>query len=411
MKFKRACTLIVLIITITTFFNFTAFAADPTDTEIGYRIKPLQDKLAAMTPAVIEANINKFSDMKTHWSRTVVGKLTGLDIIAGANGKFLPNNPVKVSEYITMVIKALGFKPGSNTKYWAQPYIDTAIKYKLISSSEFKDYNRAISREDAARVIVKAALLMDAAPNSDMDNLVRSKIIDYTAIKDSNKQYVLQAYEFGLMSGAGGKFLPANTLTRAEASSVIIRNLDTASRTPFKPAEGDVFVITNPDGTVHTVYPPPKAEVLKAANAFKTAYTKSKGYVWHGYSEEAHRILYGYYGSKEAYEKDSITALQMTVQLDTLNDSYYMEHPYYITVYDAAAVKKLHRDAIYEMFKFWFAKDVDKAMAAFDRYLDYATDNDQKNWVEEITYNGRLMFFYKAGGDDRFSLTINSLSK
>ena len=381
------------------------------DTETGLRMRPLQDKLAVMTTEDVEGYLLKFKDMQKHWGCTVVGKLTGLEIIAGnGDGTFKPDNPVQVDQFIKMVVSSLGFKPGSDLKYWAQPYIDTALKYKIITAAEFKDYKRNMTREEAARIIVKAALMRDAAPNSDMDNLVRSKIADYSKIKDGNKQFVLQAYELGLMAGANGRFLPGNTLTRAEASAVIIRNLDTASRVPFKPAEGDVFVITNPDGTVHTVYPPPKAEVLKAANAFKTAYTKSKGWVWHGYSEEGHRIGYLFYEKEENQDLEG-NRMQMAVDLDTVNNDYLMEHPYYIIVYNAAAVKRLHRDTIYEMFKFWFAKDVDKAMVAFDRYLECATNNDQKNRVEEITYNGRLMFFYKVGGDDRFKLTINSLPK
>lgn len=391
--------------------GFSAFpvSADATDTETGLRMKPLQDRLAAMTAEDVEGYLAKFNDMEKHWGRIAVGKLTGLEIISGnGDGTFKPDNAVQADQFIKMVVCSLGFKPGSNSKYWAQAYIDTAVKYKIITAAEFKDYKKSITREEAARIIVKAALLKEPAPNSDMDNLVRSKIADYSKIKDGNKQYVLQAYELGLMVGVNGKFLPANTLTRAEASAVIIRNLDTASRVIFKPAEGDVFVITNPDGTVHTVYPPPKAEVLKAANAFKTAYTKSKGWVWNGYSEEAHRIMYVFYEDKVTYDKNSVN-MQMAVELDTLNNLYYMEHPYYITVYDAAAVKKLHRDALYDMFKFWFAKDVDKAMVAFDRYLDYAINNDQKHRVEEITYNDRLMFFYKVGGDNGFTLHINSL--
>lgn len=390
--------------------SVTVFASDESNTTTtSYRIAPLINKLSAMAQEDIDQAADKFTDMKKHWSRQYVGKLTGLEIISGLpDGTFKPDNPVQVDEFIKMAVRALGFKPGEGAKYWAQLYLDTALHQKLISTGEFKDYKHPITREEAARIMVKATLLNEAAPDTKMDNLVRSKILDYPKIKVENKRYVLQSYEIGLITGVNGKFLPSNTLTRAEASTIIIRNLDKTSRIPFKPAEGDVFTITNPDGTEHTVYPPPKVEVLKAANAFKTAYPKSKGYVWAGYSEDAHRILYGFFESKEVYDKDSIT-MQMVVELDTVNNEYYMEHPYYITVYDAAATKRLHRDAIYEMFKFWFAKDVDKAMAIFDKYLYYSINGDTKNHLDEVTFNDRLIFIHKAGTDDRFALTINSL--
>lgn len=382
--------------------------------DVAYRVKPLQDKLAVLKDAEIDAALATFSDMGSHWSRKEVGKLTCLEIIAGVNGMFLPESPVQVDQFIKMTVTAMGFKPGVDAKYWAQNYIDTAIKQKLIAQDEFKDYKRNISREEAARIIVTATLLKEEFPYRDPynnpDNLVRSRILDYVKIKDSNKQFILQSYELGLIAGANGKFMPTNTLTRAEAAAIIMRYLDINSRVPFKVAAGDVYTVTNPDGTVHTVYPPPKSEVINAANAFKDAYPKSKGWVWNGYSEDAHRIMYIFYESKEIHDKNS-GLMHMGVDLDTLNDEYFMEHPYYFTVYDATAVKKLHRETIYEMFKFWFAKDVDKAMAIFDRYLDYATNNDTKNRIEEITYNSRLMFFYKVGGDDGFTLTIHSLSK
>lgn len=380
--------------------------------DAAYRVKPLQDKLAALSAAEIDAAVNAFSDMDFHWSRKEVGKLTCLEIIAGVNGTFIPDSPVQVDQFIKMAVRALGFKPGQDAEYWAQNYIDTAIKQKLIAQNEFQDFKRVITREEAARIIVKATLMKEEFPYKDPynnpDNLVRLKILDYAKIKDENKQFVLQSYEIGLIQGANGKFMPENTLTRAEAAAIIIRYLDTPSRVPFEPAEGEVYTYTEPDGTVIIAYPPPKMEVIQAANAFEKAWPLSKGYVSTGFSESGHVIYYTFYESKEVYEQNSITTMQMGIDLDTIDDVRLMNDPYDITLYDAVAVKLLHREVIYEMFKFWFQHDVDKAMAVFDKYLDYATSDDQDHRIEEITYNKRLMFFYKTGGDNGFSLTINS---
>ena len=138
----------------------------------------------------------------------------------------------------------MGFAPGENTKYWAQNYIDIAIDQKLIEEGEFADYRRPITREEATRIIVKATLMKEEFPYKDPynnpDNLVRSKIRDYTKIKDENKQYVLQSYEIGLIRGTGDLFRPAYTLTRAEAATIIVRYLHDASRVPYTPAEDEV---------------------------------------------------------------------------------------------------------------------------------------------------------------------------
>lgn len=383
------------------------------ENETAYRVKPLQEKLAALTQEEITSAFNSYSDMGVHWGRQEVGKLTCLEIIAGMNGAFLSENPVQVDEFLKMTVRALGFKLVQDPKYWAQNYIDTAIEEKLIAQKEFNDYRRAITREEAARIIVKAALMKEELPYGDPynnpDNLVRSKILDYSRIKDENKQFVLYSYEIGLIQGLNGMFMPGNTLTRAEAATIVIRFLEDPSRVPFKPAENEVYTCVNPDGTVATAYPPPKMEVIDAANAFKTAWPMSKGYVCTGFSDSGHVIFYTFYESKQLYDQNSITNMQMALHLDTINDIRLMDDPYDFVLYDAAAVKNLHRDVIYEMFKFWFELDADKAMAEFDRYLEYAISGDQEHRIEKITYNRRLMYFYKIGGDNGFSLSINSL--
>ncbi len=393
------------------FVSAESFAAE--ENEAAYRVKPLQEKLAALVDTDIENALYLYGDMGSHWSRKEVGMLSYIYIITGYGGNFHPNDPVQVDQYIKMVVRSMGYAPGENTKYWAQNYIDIAVGQKLISINEFSDYKRPITREEAARIIVKAALLKEEFPYNDPyntpDNLVRSKIKDYTAIKDINKQFVLQSYEIGLIRGSEGYFRPAGTLTRAEAATVMIRYLNDGSRVPFTPAADEVFTCVNYDGTSTTVWPPPKKEVIDAANAFKNVGQKSKGFVVSGFSESGHVIYYTFYESKEKLEENSVLNKQMYISITTLDDNRLMDNPYHITLYNAQAVKSMHREVIYEMFKFWFSNDTDKAMEEFDRYLNYAITNDQEHHIDEITYNGRLMFFHKVGGDDGFTLSINSL--
>lgn len=389
-------------------------SAGALENETAMRIKPLQDRLAALKEEEMESILESYEDMQTHWSRKEVGMLSLLGIVNGHNGRFYPNDPVQVDQYLKMTVRSMGFAPGENTKYWAQNYIDIAIDQKLIEEGEFADYRRPITREEATRIIVKATLMKEEFPYKDPynnpDNLVRSKIRDYTKIKDENKQYVLQSYEIGLIRGTGDLFRPADTLTRAEAVTIMIRYLHDASRVPFTPAEDEVYTCVNPDGTVVTAWPPPKMEVIDAANAFRYIGEKSKGYVLMLFASLDHRIMFTFYESKAAYDKNSVLNMQMGVDLDVVNDVHLLEYPYHITVYDAEAVQRLHRDVICEMFRFWFEDEADKAMAQFDRYLGYAIGNDQEHRIDEIKYNGRLMFFYKAGGEDGFSLSIHSLN-
>lgn len=391
--------------------SVNVFASDESNTTTSYRILPLISKLSAMTQEGIDKAVDKFTDMKKHWSRQYVGKLTGLEIISGnGDGTFKPDNPVQVDQFIKMTVRALGFKPGEGAKYWAQPYIDTAIQQKIISAEEFKNYKRSITRQEAARIISKAALLIEAAPNAKMDALVRSKIRDYAKIADADKQSVLTVYELGLMSGTpDGTFKPVNSLTRAEAAAVIIRYLDTKERKPFTPAADEVCIITEPDGNSYTVYSPSKIEVVKAANALKNGMPKSKGFARSVYASESDLIIFTFYSSKEKFEAESITGKQMTIHINVLDNDTLLETPYHITVYDPKAVKTLHKDSIFSLFQYMYGKEADKAMTAFDRYLDYAINGDSVNRVEWVTFNGRKALYYKVANDDGFTVDINSL--
>ncbi len=99
----------------------------------------------------------------------------------------------------------------------------------------------------------------------------------------------------------------------------------------------------------------------------------------------------------------------MAIYFYTINDIRLLDNPYHIVLYDAEAVQRLHRDVIYEMFRFWFEDEADKARAQFDRYLGYAVGGDQEHRLDEIKYNDRNMFFHKIGGYNGFSLSIHTL--
>lgn len=403
--------LLLLLITLVLSQPFTAYAADDTSTTAGYRIAALQDKLSQISDTEIDETLKGFSDMGEHWSRQYVGKLSILEIIAGMpDGTYQPNTPVQIDQFIKMTVCVIGFKPGQGAEYWAQPYIDAAIEQKIVSAGEFADYTKKITRQEAARIISKAVLLKEAAPDFKMDALVRSKIRDYSQIADADKQSVLIAYETGMMTGTpDGTFKPVDNLTRAEAATVIMRYLDTTDRKPFIPADDEVCTITEPDGNIETVYPPSKLEVIDAANALKLGIPKSKGFVETVYGNEAKKLFFSYYVNKETYDKTSIETTQMSINIDFIENSHLLKTPYHITVYDPKSVKALHRDSIIGLFRFLYEDESDEAIAAFDRYLDYGINGDSTDRVEWVEFNNRKAQYYKVKDNEIFSISIRSL--
>ncbi|MGI6668120.1 MAG: S-layer homology domain-containing protein [Acetivibrionales bacterium] len=247
--------------------------------ETGYRMKPLLDKLAAMDSDEVEACAGRFRDMDRHWSRQVVGKLAALDIIAGmGDGSFRPDNPVTADQFIKMAVMAMGHKIEQGTGYWAKPYIDAAMEEGIISDGEFTDYKKPLSREEMARIIVRTALKVEEAPGSEYDGYIIGKIADYESIDNSLKQYVLDGYKLGLVQGSNNKYHPKDTLTRAEATAVIIRILDKTERKPTVPGPDEVIKLVDNLGNPMVIYPGPIREYFEIEKAMEKALPKAKGY-------------------------------------------------------------------------------------------------------------------------------------
>ena len=386
---KRIISIIVLCVMVLSSVTF----AQEEPTEIDYRIRGMLDKLSSMTDSQVEEAAGRFSDMDNHWSRRCVGKLTMLEIISGMpDGNFKPEDTVKVDEFIKMVVCVMGFRPGQGTHYWAQPYIDVAMEKEIIGQDEITDYRRELTREEAARIIVKATLLKEPAPGDELKQYLMTRIKDYPMISDTDKQHVLWAYTLGLMQGTpDNKFNPKSPLTRGEAGAIVIRNLDVKERKPAKPAEGETYTLTTPEGKTYTIYPPVQQSVIEAANAFKDVYKKSKGHVYHTYNPSAGIILYLFFENEEEDKSCDPRKIQMSVHLHTEDDSMYREHPFYITVHDVEAVKRIHRDVISLMFDHWFGNESEKAMENFNKNIELCLEKEPEGDFTEQVFDGRKL--------------------
>ncbi|HHW48864.1 MAG TPA: S-layer homology domain-containing protein, partial [Clostridiaceae bacterium] len=296
MKKCKLALVLSLILIMSLLIRSFAFAASETDTEIGYRIKPLLEKLASIKQSDIEASLNKYSDMNNHWSRNYVGKLTSLEIISGmGDGTFRPDQELKVNEFIKMIVTAMGFKPESGVgSNWAEPYIKIAKEQGIIGEKEFSDYARPIRREEMARILYLAAMKKEAAPDNTLDDVIRMNIRDFSSIGSDYAQEVISCYRLGLLRGTPEYFFyPKKFLTRAEGSVAIINFLDVNARKPFTMTDnyaiqlhnyamerelvGDKYH-NNGEAKTYVICRPEKKEEMKVANVLKDSLSKSKGY-------------------------------------------------------------------------------------------------------------------------------------
>ena len=189
-----------------------------------------------------------YSDVPENaWYTGYVNKISELKGFAGyEDGTFRPDNQITQEEFVkTVVALTVGEQPeatGENTSpkrswkncwdSWAQPYLNKAMEMGLITEedTDFRYNGLPCTRGNMAKIATRAFEYLKEEDIADTSTYA-TKLKDYSDIPDKFKSYVLQAYGKGIISGyEDGTFRSDGILTRAEASSVLVRLIDKAER-------------------------------------------------------------------------------------------------------------------------------------------------------------------------------------
>lgn len=189
-----------------------------------------------------------YSDVPENaWYTGYVNKISELKGFAGyEDGTFRPDNQITQEEFVkTVVALTVGEQPeatGENTSpkrswkncwdSWAQPYLNKAMEMGLITEedTDFRYNGLPCTRGNMAKIVTRAFEYLKEEDIADTSTYA-TKLKDYSDIPDKFKKYVLQAYGKGIISGyEDGTFRSDGILTRAEASSVLVRLIDKAER-------------------------------------------------------------------------------------------------------------------------------------------------------------------------------------
>lgn len=163
-----------------------------------------------------------YSDTQGHWAEKFIDTLSAVGIVEGDGGSFRPDDSVNVDEFLKMTLAAMNYTADNGDGYWAQPYINEAITRGLIYSDEFDRYDRPVTREEIARITVRA-IGADSVAGGRRQQLI-GKISDYYDIYNDYKEYVLAAYDNRIMNGyEDNTFRGGEQSTRAEAGVIISR--------------------------------------------------------------------------------------------------------------------------------------------------------------------------------------------
>lgn len=189
--------------------------------------------MSAPTPTA--APESTFRDLpSSHWAYGYVKALAEKNVINGYDdGTFRPSNNVTREEFVKMIISATGMlQAGAECEFsdvpagaWYYEYVASAYAKEIVSGMDEGAFGVGtnITRQDvaviAARIIKR---LKGTVPET-----VESTLTDIDTVSDYATDSVKLLNGMGIINGYDdGSFMPKNTLTRAEAATIISRLIE-----------------------------------------------------------------------------------------------------------------------------------------------------------------------------------------
>jgi hypothetical protein len=179
-----------------------------------------------------------FKDMAGHWAEATVARLAGMGVINGyEDGTFRPNNKITRAEIASILARALKLQPVEESALnytdknaipaWARGAVAAAARegllkgYPVQGGVVFKAGN-PVTRVELAAILSRVLEAGQGAVTGQA-----AKFTDAAAIPAWAKNAVNTAAASGIVGGyPDGSFKPGSSVTRAEASAMILRLLE-----------------------------------------------------------------------------------------------------------------------------------------------------------------------------------------
>ncbi|MNI41142.1 Endo-1,4-beta-xylanase A precursor [compost metagenome] len=202
--------------------HFTKFAVLVVDKKSG---------LPIATPSINDSTEVKFNDITGHWAEATIKQAVKQGIVNGyTDGSFKPDATITRAEFVTMLMNAwkpsngittLSFTDTNEIPAWAKNAIIQAVESGLLSG-----YTDGSFRPDGNIARMEMAMMIAKAYGAKIPTDVATGFSDESEIPEWAKGAVFMIKQIGIVNGRdGNQFAPKETVTRAEAVTVIINLL------------------------------------------------------------------------------------------------------------------------------------------------------------------------------------------
>lgn len=165
-----------------------------------------------------------FSDVPSGaWYADEVRSAYELGLMKGSGGAFNPGGTVTLAEAITMAARIHSIYHNGSAVFqqgtpWYSVYVDYARRAGIITR-DYANYNAAATRAQFVSIFAHA---LPSSALTGINDIADGAIPDVSASHTNAKEIYL-LYRAGVLTGNGGKFLPASSIQRSEAATIITR--------------------------------------------------------------------------------------------------------------------------------------------------------------------------------------------
>ncbi|TVY01353.1 S-layer homology domain-containing protein [Cohnella terricola] len=228
-----------------------------------------------------QSNSAPFKDIKGHWAEKTITEMVSKGILDGyPNGTFRPDEPVKVDQFIKMLVlsysnlhqngerswnpsffqslstenqtilkqdyRYYNFKPAT-AGYWAKPYIDVASDLHFLNKSRYSDFQSDMTRENVAEVLFYTLQETEFLEDSQFSLGLAQSYGDLMSATERERKFIAEALAKGIMQGyPNGYFGVGDKVTRAQSLVLLNRLTEKTKRIEVKASARDDLQLAVP---------------------------------------------------------------------------------------------------------------------------------------------------------------------